>query len=319
MYSLCGSSVDNLGQQKCDKAKGVLRKPYIFNGSIDEADYATNDGFLARMIANSLLTKTDPNKVFPMQEVQDLADTSEANKEGSLNLGFKATLLEGKPAYTAKFFAGSDLLKRLRTFNNQIVRIIELDANGVFWGTKVGNKFKGFQAKIFVTGGRIATGQNVEEGVVTVTISILSVSEYIDNAYWIETPAGGNVEDIIALLDVNLKYISNAANVFKIGMYIPGSNAIGDYNIFDAVGAAIAAMAADFSAGTGANYGTNLAITSIVVDNTLKCLTVTFDSTAYTALANGTKIKLNPPTPAELDDADVTETELLPVILTKAA
>ncbi len=315
-YSLCGVSVANTGEQACDVAKGVLKKIFIFNGELEAADYVDMDTFFNKLVTNSKLSKNAANKVFPINEAQDLADSSEANKEGSLNQGFKTTLLEGKPGYKVKIFAGADLYKRLRTFNNKTVRIIEYDANGVFWGTKSGTKFKGYQAKLFFSGNKIATGQNVEEGVVEFTLSILSTSEYLDNAYWMEST--GNVEDIVPLIDVNLTYISNASNVFKIGIKIPGSNLIGPYNTFDEVGAAVAALSAQFSAGTGTNYGTALAITSIAVDNTLKCLTVTFDNTAYTALQNGTLIKLSPPTPAQLDAGDVTETEILPVILTKS-
>jgi hypothetical protein len=265
------------------------------------------------MIANAKLSKGSANKVFPVSEAQDIADASEGNKEGSLNLGFKAVLLEGKPGYKIKLFAGSDLYKRLRTFNNQTIRIVEYDANGVFWGVKSNNLFKGFQAKIFFTGNKIATGQNVEEGIVEASVSILSTSEYFDNAYWMETASGGNVEDIVPLLDVNLTYVSKASNVYKIKAEVPGSNLIGPYNIYDADAGttltAIAALAANFSAGTGTNYGTSLAITSIAVDATLKCLTVTFDSTAFTSLSSGAAIKLTPPTPAQLDGGNVRETE----------
>jgi hypothetical protein len=312
-YSLCGASVANTGEQACDKAKGVAKKFFIFNGTIDAADYASEEAFLAKMTANSKLSKDAANKVFVLNEIQDFADASDSNKEGSLNQGFKTVLLEGKPGYKAKVFAGADLLKRLRKFNNQTVRIIEYDANGVFWGTKTGTAFKGYQAKLFFTGGKLATGQNVEEGTADISISYLSTSEYIDNAYWMES--NGNVEDITPLLDVNLKFISNVSNVFKIGIEINGTSLLGAYNPFSEVGAAIAALT--FTAGTGANYGTALAITSVAVDNTLKCLTVTFDSTAYTALAALTQIKLTPPIPAVLDASDVTETELIPVILTK--
>jgi hypothetical protein len=313
-YSLCGASVANTGEQACDVAKGVLKKLFIFNGAIEAADYVDVDTFFNKMVANSKLAKTASNKVFPIHEAQDLADSSDANKEGTLNLGFKTVLLEGKPGYKVKFFAGADLLKRLRTFNNKSVRIIEYDDAGVFWGTKVGTDFKGYQARLFVTGGKIATGQAVEGGVVELTVSILSTSEYFDNSYWMEST--GNVEDIAALLDLPLSFISKASNVFKIGINIPGSNLIGPYNTFDEIGAALAALSANFSAGTGTNYGTSLAITSIAVDNALKCLTVTFDNTAFTALPALTKIKLNGPTPAQLDAGDVTETEVLSVILT---
>lgn len=314
-YSLCGTSVDNTGEQNCDKAKGVLQKIFIDNGAIEEADYADADAFFDKLVANSKLTKSATNKVFPLPEIQEIADASEANKEGSLNLGFKTVLLEGKPAYKFKFFGGADLLKRCKTFDNQTVRIREYDVNGVFWGTKVGTDSKGYQAKLFFTGGKAATGQNVEEGVIECTVSILSAVEYFKNSYWVEST--GNVEDIAPLIDVSLTYISNVTNVFKIGMYIAGSNLLGAYNIYDEVGSIIATLDASFAAGTGANYGTSLAITSVAVDASLKCLTVTFDSTAYTALSGGTKIKLSPPTPAQLDAADVSNTELLPVILTK--
>lgn len=319
-YSLCGTSVSNLGEQACDKSRGVLKKIFIFNGSVESGDYASEEAFLTKMIANAKLSKSAANKVFPISEAQDIADASEPNKEGTLNLGFKATLLEGKPGYKIKLFAGSDLYKRLRTFNNQTLRIVEYDANGVFWGVKSNGLFKGFQAKLFFTGNKIATGQNVEEGVVEVSVSILSTSEYFDNAYWMEST--GNVEDIVPLLDVNLTYVSRASNVFKIKAEVPGSNLVGPYNIYEAdAGAtltAVAALAASFSAGTGTNYATSMPITSIAVDATLKCLTVTFDSTAFTALTAGGAIKLIPPTPAQLDAGNVRETELLPVIVNKA-
>ncbi len=313
-YSLCGTSVDNTGEQACDKAKGVLSRLAIFNGLIAAADYVDQDTFFAKLVTNSKLSKSATNKFFPLPEIQEIARTSEANKEGTLNLGYKTVLLEGRPAYTVKFFGGADLLKRLKTFDNQTIRLIEYDANGVFWGTKTGTDFIGYQAKIFFKGGEMATGQNVEEGLIEATVSFLSAVEYFKNSYWMEST--GNYSDITPLLDVNLTYISNATNVFKIGMTIPGSNAIGPYNIFDEHGAAIAALT--FTAGSGTNYGTSLPITSIAVDNTLKCLTVTFDSTAYTALSPGVKFRLNPPTPAVLDAADVTETELLSVILTES-
>lgn len=308
--SLCASSVANTGEIACDKAKGVLKKLFIFNGSIPEADYATEALFFAKLVENSKLSKSATNKIFPINEAQDIVDSSEANREGTLGLGFKAILLEGKPAYTVKIFAGADLLKRLRTFNNQTVRIIEYDANGASWGTKSGTNFIGYQARFFFTGGRVATGQNVEEGVVTFTLSILSTSEYLDNSYWMKVD--GNIEDVKALIDVPLAKISNASNVYKYSILAPGSNLKGGYNIFSDYGAAIAALT--FTASTPAGA---LAITSVAVDNVLECLTVTYDSTAWTALTGGTLITLTPPTPATLDAADVTNIELLPVTVAK--
>lgn len=307
--SLCASSVANTGEIACDKSRGVLKKLLICNGAIAAADYATEETLFNKLVENSKLSKTATNKVFVINEAQEVTDASEANTEGTLGLGFKAVLREGKPSYTIKIFAGADLLKRLRTFNNQTVRVFEWDSDGTLWGTKSGTDFKGFQAKFFFVGNKLATGQAVEQGIVTITLSILSTSEYYDNPYWASL-SSYNIEDVKPLIDVPLAYVSNVTNVHKISMKIPGSNLISPYNIFDDYGAAIAALSANFSALSGAGTpATALAITSIAVDNTLKVLTVTYDSTAYSSATGN--LRLIPPTPAQLDAGDVTGIELL--------
>jgi hypothetical protein len=310
--SLCSSSVANTGEIACDKSRGVLKKIFIFNGSIASSDYTDEDELFAKLVTNSKLTKSDGNKLFVINEAQNVEDTSEANTEGSLNLGFKTVIREGRPSYKVKIFAGGDLLKRLRTFNNQTVRILEWDANSTLWGTKSGTNFKGFQAKLHFTGNKLATGQNVEEGIVEFTISILSVSEYFDNAYW--AALTGNIEDIVPLIDVTMAYVSNSTNVHQISMKVAGSNLISGYNIYADYMDQIDALT--FTALSGAGTpATALAITSIVKNATLKTLAVTYDNTAYgTATGN---IKLVPPTPATLDAADITGIEILPVTYAK--
>jgi hypothetical protein len=313
--SLCQSSVSNTGELACDKSRGVLKKIMISNGLIAAADYVDEATLFDTLVANSKLSKDDSDKIFVINEAQDIADNSESNTEGSLGLGFKAVIREGRPAYTVKIFAGADLKKRLRTWNNQTIRIFEYDANGTIWGTKSGTDFKGFQAKLFFGGDKLATGQNVEEGVCTFTISILSTSEYFDNPFWAALSAY-NIEDIVPLIDVRLHFVSNSTNVHKISMKIAGSNLISDYNIGPDFGTAVAALSAQFSAKSGAGVpATSLAITSIAYDATLECLTVTYDNTAYgTATGN---LKLIPPTPTQLDTGDVTGVEILPVTYPK--
>jgi hypothetical protein len=311
--SLCASSVDNLGELQCDKSRGVLKKLFIFNGSIAAADYADEETLFNKLVTNSKLSKSDSNKIFVINEAQDIADASEANTEGTLGLGFKAVLREGKPAYTIKIFAGADLLKRLRTFNNQTVRFMEWDANGTLWGTKSGTSYKGFQGKFFFVGNKLATGTNVEEGIVTITLSVLSTSEYFDNPYWASL-AGYNIEDVKPLIDVSQAFVSNASNVHQISMKIPGSNLISDFNIYDDYMDAIDALT--FTAFSGADDPTTaLAITSIAKNASLKTLAVTYDNTDYGAATGN--IKLVPPTPATLDAADITGIEILPVTYPK--
>ena len=310
--SLCSASVSNTGELACDKSRGVLKKLFIFNGAIAVADYTDEAELFAKLVTNSKLPKSDGNKIFMINEAQDIADASEANTEGSLGLGFKAIIREGRPAYTIKTFAGADLMKRLRTFNNQTVRFFEWDANSTLWGTKSGTDFKGFQGKFFFSGGKLATGQNVEEGIVTITLSILSTSEYFDNPYW--AALTGNIEDIKPLLDVTMAKVSNVTNVHEISMKIAGSNLIRDFNIYDDYMDAIDALTFTAFSGAG-DPSTSLAITSVLKNATLKTLTATYDSTAYTAATGN--IKLVPPTPAALDAGNVTGIELLSVTYAK--
>ena len=311
--SLCATSVDNIGEIACDKSRGVANKFFIFNGSIGSASYADEDTFFAKLVQNSKLSKDDADKIFVLNEVQEITDASEANKEGSLNLGFKATLQEGRPAYKFKFFGGADMLKRLRTFNNQTIRVLEYDANGIVWGTKSGTNFKGFQAKLFFSGNKLATGQNVEEGVIEGTISILSTSEYFDNPYWMSI-GENNIEDVVPLVDAQLAYVSHSSNVLKYSLKIAGSSLMEDYDVLADYGTAIAGLASSFSALSGAGTpGTALTITSMAMSGGL--LAVTYDNTEYgTATGN---IKLIPPTPAQLDAADVVNLEILPVTHSK--
>lgn len=313
--SLCTSSVANTGELACDKSRGVGKKLFVFNGSVEEADYTTEDELFDKLVTNSKLSKSDSNKIFVINEMQDIVDSSEANKEASLGLGFKATLLEGRPAYTIKMFAGADLLKRLRTYNNQTIRFLEWDANSTLWGTKSGTSFKGFQGKLFFVGNKLATGQNVEEGVVTMTLSVLSTSEYFDNAFW--AALTGNIEDIKPLIDVQLAYVSNVTNVHQISAKISDSNLVSDFNIYDDFGALLATMDVNFSAfsGAGSNPTTPLTITSVAVNATLKTLVFTFDATEYTAATGN--IRIVAPTPAQLDAGDVTNVEILQVVYAK--
>jgi len=309
--SLCSTSVDNTGEIACDKSRGILKKLFIFNGNIGSASYVDTTTFFNKLVTNSKLSKSDSDKIFVVNEAQEITDASEANKEGSLNLGFKTTLLEGRPAYKVKLFAGSDLLKRLRTFNNQTVRILEYDANGVVWGTKSGTNFKGFQAKLFFAGNKLATGQAVEEGIIEMTISILSTSEYFDNAYWMETPSTSNIEDVKPLIDAQLAYVSHASNVLSYSLKIAGANLMQDYDVLADYGTAIAALTFTAQSGATTAVGTSRAITSVAYSGGL--LAVTYDSTAYAAITAGHYIKLIPPTPAVLDAADVVNLEILSV------
>lgn len=311
--SLCGSVAQNTGEILCDVSKGVGKKLFIFNGEFAEADYATQVAFETKIEEFSKLSKSAANKIFPIPEMQDIVDASEANTEGTLGLGFTTIIREGRPAYTIKSFAGSTLAKALRKYNNQTIRFLEYDANGRVWGTKQGTKFKGYLGKLFFTGQKLATGQAVEEGIVTYTLSIMDTSEYNDNSYYMDI---SNVTSIVGLLDVQLsEAVASVSNVYTIAVKVPTSKIGESVNLYDQ----LATLLNDDAlwVATNAQTGAAMTITSVTADATNKAFDVTIDSTQHTALGPSDKIILSLAAPNVLDAADVTNIESDTLIVDK--
>ncbi len=77
--SLCGKSVANTGELACDKSRGILKKLMISMGVIGSSDYVDEDTFFAKLVANSKLSKLDSNKIFVLNEVQEIADFLEVS------------------------------------------------------------------------------------------------------------------------------------------------------------------------------------------------------------------------------------------------
>lgn len=312
--SLCASNVVNTGPIQCDVGPGIAKKIFIWNNSADIVD-VTGDLFQPYFENASKLPKADADKLFVFPEHEDVVDSSEANVEGTLNQGLKMIIREGKPVYTLKVLAGQSLVPLLRKFNNQNVRVLMLDSNNRIWGVKQGEKFVGAQANLFVSGLKFATGQNIEERVVTITLSYLSVSEVNDAAAFGEVTTSSG---IIGLIDVNLvETAAHAVNVWHIGAEIPTAEIGQAIYVADTYGAELA-DALLWKAFTGAPiYGTPLSIDSVTYEPANKGWVVTFDAVEYAALANGTKIKLQWVDPITLEANDVDGLESNFIILTK--
>lgn len=311
--NLCGSTGDNTGEVDCDIIRGNPVKIAPGGATFSPSDYADQTTMDAAILGKLILPTGNSQKLYPFPVIQGTTDQTEAAKTGSLGYGLKIKLLRSKPGYEFDVLAGTALEKRLIAFDGQIVPLLILDDKSQFAGVKDSNAiFKGANYLIGVEPRPYGDAQNPKT--TKITISIVDTADFTENAYFYKTALASS--NIVGLKNVILSEPqAHASNVYKVKMKIPTSLLNGDLDIWDDYGALIAALT--FTAGTGTNYGTSLAITSVAADNTLKALTVTLDSTAFTALSAGAKIKLTPPTPATLDAADVTGVELFPIILTK--
>jgi predicted pyridoxine 5'-phosphate oxidase superfamily flavin-nucleotide-binding protein len=100
--NLCAQIGANTGEILCDKSKAVMKKPFIFNGSVANVATMDSDTFLAALAGKSKLSKLATEKIFPLPELQDIARNGEGNVTGSLGLGFTTVLREGRPGLFCK-------------------------------------------------------------------------------------------------------------------------------------------------------------------------------------------------------------------------
>lgn len=315
-FSLCGSVGQNTGAVKCDRRRGIPKKIIIGSKEFDSDDYASQSAFDAALTAAFILATGNADKLYPFPEITGVTDQTEAAKEGTLGaFGPKIRLVEGRPAYEFDVIAGTALETALRKFNGQQVPCYIVDDSGAVWGKYVtsSGKMVGTDVLIFVTPHKFGDGANGQT--TKVSISFISASDVYDSACFVET--GVTLSDMVGLIDVTLsEYAAHASNVHKVKGEIKTANPGVALSLYDSYADELA-DATLWTAKTGATYGTTLAITSIAKNTSNKGWDITFDSTAYTALASGAKIKLNLVDPTSLAAEDVTGVEGIALIMTK--
>ncbi|HUR65462.1 MAG TPA: hypothetical protein VMZ03_03860 [Chitinophagaceae bacterium] len=322
--TLCGFVGGNTGGVLCDTKRKTPKKIFLGSKEFSSSEYADPDTLAAAILTACNLNNGNSAKLFPLQEIYEVAVTTEADTKGKLALGPERRLRKGKPSYTYSFETNLYQYQKYLAWDDKVVPAFTLDSANNFWGYRAGaaaytvntSNFKGEQVYVTVSGNGFEDGNAATTGICTISISYLSVEDFEKRGTYATLPATTSAGDFNGLKDVMLyEPQAHASNVYKIKMVIPISKLASDLDIYDDHAAAIAAMT--FTAFTGATYGSSLTITSVAVDATLKALTVTFDSTAFTALSAATKIKLVPPTVATLVAAGITGLELASVIVVK--
>jgi hypothetical protein len=311
--SLCGSAgYKNTGAIACDIERGVPVMMIVGGGTFSTGDYADSTTMDAAIISKLKLSQGNSQKLYPFPVIQGNTDKTEAAKFATLGYGLQIKTVRSKPGYEFDVLAGSTLEKKLMSFDGKNVPVLILDDKKQMWGKKDGAaNFLGAEYQVSVEPRGFGDAQNAKS--TKISISIVDSQDFTENAYAYVTGLG--TSSLTGLKDVTMSKLSNATNVHKIQLKIETAMLGNDLNIYDDYAAAIAALT--FTAFTGATFSTSLTITSVAVDAALKALTVTFDSTAYTALSAGAKIKLVPPTSTVLDTASVTGIEISDLIITK--
>lgn len=324
--NLCSSVGGNTAGIPCDGKRKVPRKILAGSKQFTSSEYATPEALQAAILTAIQQPNGSDSKLFPFPEIGEVAVTSTESTTGALALGTTRRLKKGIPGYTYTVEIGWYEYQKLLAFDGQTVPVFTFDDANQMWGYRAAmatantpntNVWKGEMAYITVQGSGFEDGTNATTGQATISVSYKSVDDFEKRGTYaiLKNLAAG---DMVGLQDVTLYEPSaHVSNVHKIAVSIMLPLVGGDRNLYDEYGTILAGLT--WTAGTGTNYATSLTITSVVVDAVNKCLTFTFDSTAYTALANNTKIQVTPPTVSVLVGANMVGYEIGKIILVKTA
>lgn len=311
VVSLCSAIGANTGRIKCDLQRGIPKFVILGDAVIAAADLESYSLFKAALLEAVNVETGGAGKLFPLPEIQAVTNGTEAPTTGTLGLGYTFELRAGRPTYTFGFLIGINLETKLRAFHNQIVPVQIIDDSRVDWGVEDSNGgFKGADAQISVVSRPFQDGNTAEAVMTNVTISYLNADDFNYPAVVRTDLKAGDLE---GLLDVKILYKSRVTNVWTYDLLVDNVELSNQINLPAATLAAL--TAANFTAKSGAAQVTSLAITSIAIVN--KQLAVTYDSTAYTALASLTPIGLYGDIPADLATAGIVGIEFVPDITNK--
>lgn len=312
-FSICGQVGANTGGIDCDVTKGLPVQLIVGSASFSAAEYVNTASFEVAFLASLILASGSAEKLFPFPVIQGNTAATTAAKTATLGYGLEIKLLASKQGYEFDVLAGSTLEKKLLSFDGQQVPVFILDKAKNMWGILSGTNFiapkyiMSVEPKDFEDGNAVKTTK--------VKISIVDGADFSSNAAYMTTTF--TPSDLEGLNDVVLyESAARASNVFKIGIKIPTASLTTSLNVHDTYATELAS-AARWVAKTGVGFGTTLVITSVASDPVNKGWTVTFDSSAFTALAALSKIQLSLVSPTVLAAADILGIESVPLVLTK--
>lgn len=318
----CSTVGSNLGDVSCQGRRETPSMFMVGGKQFSAAEYGDSDTMQAAVVAATKLSTGDPDKLYAFPIINKVTNSTEANSTGSLALGPVVRLRKGRPSYT---YVMQDLTQfqyeNLLAFDNKVVPVFTYDDGSQYWGYRAGvaanvlntNPFSGEIARIEVSGNGFKDSENIETGQAVVVVSYLSISDFEKRAAYISLP-NFSTGDVAGLQDVSLiEPVAHVSNVHSLKAYIKVPQLGGDIDLGPRHGTALAALT--WTAFTGVGFATSLVLTSVAY--TAGKLVFTFDSTAYTALAALSKIRLVPPTVTVMDNADITEIEIGSITLTK--
>lgn len=303
-------SVFNVGVPPCDLAKKRMKgvifadKGVTFSG----ADIASVNSFIGAVKTKT--TAARGGRVYPIWDLLNFEDNTGEPSTGSVGNLTTATRItsDAIPAFRYGYNGTEARHKRIAAMMGASLDVFFVDEQFAVYGTEVAaGEFGGFSVlQAYADTSKFPVADSVNQYSFRVTLG--SIAQYRDQSLYVVTNAG--ILAATGLININLIEDSNIANVYKIGVIADGGTNLEPLYGGDLDGLTWTA--------TNLETGNAITVTSVADDTANKVLTITFDSTAYTALNSGDRIQLMGPSAADMATAGVKPYEIISLVITKA-
>lgn len=301
-------STFNSGIPLCDLQRGKIRGILFLDKGVvfTPAEMATPATFIAAVRAKTYAARG--GRVYPLFDLTNFEDNTGDPATGSIGNLTTATInvSEAIPAFRFGYNGSEARHRNLSLIGSVSPDVMIIDDKYAVYGTKSGVNFGGYSTiQNYVYTPKFIVADAVNQ--YSFSVSLGDITQYRENSAFVV--ANGSLLSVQGLINANLSKLSNAANVFKIKVIADGGTDLGPL-----YGTALAALT--FTA-TNDSTGASIGVTSVAYDSALQALTVTFDSTAYNALATGATFTLRGPSASALNTANIRPFEIVGVTLVK--
>lgn len=292
----CGgvTSTFNSGVNICDIIKDVPYGLLLMDAGVvfTEADRADLPTFVEAVREKTRAARG--GRVYPLWDLVNYEDqTKEATRGTVGNLSVTdIKLVDAVPGFKFGHYKGELFHQKLSKAERERLRLMIIDQNFAIYGTKKSNgDMTGYSLQEFsVDPSKFATPQAAAQYPFNVILA--SLLEYKDNIAFIQ--ADSTLGTVSGLVDVELSEFSLVSNVVKVAVKTQGDQ----YNLYTQYSGDLDVVGAWTL--INAQTGAAITITSVVADATNEVWTITMDSTAWTALGSGDKVRLNLVSAADL-------------------
>lgn len=267
---ICNTGGANVGYGDCVLTLKSLYRAILVSPDfeIDPSTYATPELLIAALIAASQADLVS-NRIYPLPEIVGVTNNSEGVVTQTLGNGTPIVVRDGMTNWLLQYTDGGNCVSNaLRKFNSRRLSILFIDADGVLFGTKVGQVIKGIPLAQFYA---LPFGVNDFANIANFSFQVIFAPSYINEDLGFVKLPKADLMALEGLRNINLQLSSpRAVNVVNV-QAVTGCD---KENLYDAYSADLV-TASNWLASMN---GKSVAIETVALNAASKAFTVTLDA-----------------------------------------